>query len=629
MYINIYTKAVKWKQKLIEFFSLDYRSLALMRFSMGALILLDLCQRAHSLVAHYSDVGVLSRADLINLFGGKFYISVHMISGLPIMQALLFVIAAIFAVMLMVGYRTRLATIMSWFLLISLQSRNPMIIQGGDIVFRVILFWMMFLPTGSVWSLDRLFNRIPKVTEKFFIGAASIAYIVQIVLIYVMSGVLKTGLAWQDGTAVYYALSIDQLVRPLGVWLRQFNGLTAVLTFVTIAIEKYGSILLFSPFKTGFVRTIGILFFALMQIGFNITMHLGLFGIIMIIVTLGLLPEYFWENCWTPFVRFFRMRAKGGLTIYYDTDCTFCFKTVHVLKKFLLLSPNTKLLPSSADEHISQVMTKENSWIVIDRHEKMHLGYAGVSKVVWYSPLFFWLVPIMDLPGIRHFGEWAYRKVANSRLAVCIPEPLPRTPTRHEHKLKTAGTIAIIFLTVYVLIWNVDPNDKSKLIREIDWVGWTTRLDQQFGMFAPTPLTEDGWYVISATLDDGRQVDIFKDGPMLTDKTLYPVSYEKPADVSKGYPDQRWQKYLMNISEAKNSEYRLAYGKYLCRTWNKKHTDAETLIKFNIEYIIEKTPALGEVPEKNEKINLWSHRCFDAPDEVPPAPPNPPEDAKF
>ncbi|MBP7804772.1 MAG: DUF393 domain-containing protein [Candidatus Pacebacteria bacterium] len=620
---------MKWKQKLVEFFSLDYRSLALMRFSIGALILMDLCQRAHSLIAHYSDAGVLPRADLLNLFGGKFYISVHMISGLPVVQALLFVIAAIFAVMLMTGYRTRFATIMSWFLLISLQSRNPMIIQGGDIVFRVVLFWMMFLPTGTVWSLDRLFNRIPKVTEKFFVGAASIAYILQIVIIYVMSGVLKTGLAWQDGTAVYYALYIDQLVRPLGGWLRQFNGLTAVLTFATIAIEKYGSILLFSPFKTGFVRTIGLLLFALMQIGFNLSMHLGLFGSIMIVVTLGLLPEYFWEKWWTPFTQFFRMRARSGLTIYYDTDCTFCFKTVHVLKKFLLLSSDTRVLPSSRDEHISAVMARENSWIVVDRHGKMHLGYAGVSKVVWYSPLFFWLVPIMDLPGIRHIGEWSYRKVASSRLAVCIPEPLPHAPSLRERKLKTVGNVAIIFLALYIFIWNVDPNDKHKLLREIDWVAWTTRLDQQFGMFAPTPLTEDGWYVISATLDDGRQVDIFKNGPMVTGESLYPVSYEKPADVSKGYPDQRWQKYLMNISEAKNSEYRSPYGKYLCRTWNSKHADAETLIRFDIEYVIEITPAQGEVQEKNKKINLWSHRCFDDPKELPPTPPNPPEDAKL
>ena len=44
------------------------------------------------------------------------------------------------AVMLMVGYRTRLASLLAFLLVISFQWRNPLILDGSDLVF----------PTGAV-----------------------------------------------------------------------------------------------------------------------------------------------------------------------------------------------------------------------------------------------------------------------------------------------------------------------------------------------------------------------------------------------------------------------------------------------------------------------------------------------
>jgi predicted DCC family thiol-disulfide oxidoreductase YuxK len=566
--------AMKAYRKLVEFFSLDYRSLALMRFGMGLLILLDLADRAQSLVAHYSDAGTLSRADVLTLYGNKFLISLHMMSGLALVQATLFIIAAVFAIMLMVGYRTRLATIVSWFLLISLQARNPMVLQGGDIAFRVVLFWMLFLPT-----------RKPK-EGTTFASPATLAYIVQIVLIYVMSGILKTGAAWHDGTAVYYALSVDQLARPLGEHLRTWRGITHFLTHATRNLELYGSLLYFVPWKTGLFRTLGVLFFALMQIGFNLSMHLGLFGAISIVITLGLLPPYFWDSLLAS-------RRKPGLAIYYDSACGFCQKVVHGLKNFLFLAPSTKL--EAAD--------RQDSWLVVDADGGEYLGFDGVATVVAYSPVFFWLAPVFRLPGVRNIGQWCYEKVASHRSFVCLPEPIEKKPSR----LLSA---AIIFLTIYIVLWNMNTPLSNKALRSIGWIGWTTRLDQAFNMFAPTPLTEDGWYVIPGMLQNGTQVDLFRSGPMLSNPKLFPVSYQKPKHVADGYPDQRWQKYLMNIAEADNSRYRLAYGQYLCRTWNKDHTGGETLETFKMLFMIENTPPEGLPNPAPIVTTLWEHRCF-------------------
>lgn len=597
-------------RKLKEFFSLDYRSLALMRFGMGLLILLDLIDRAHSLTAHYSDAGTLSRTDLITLYGNRFLVSVHMLSGLTIVEATLFVLAGIFAVMLMLGWRTRLATAVSWFLLISLQARNPMVLQGGDIIFRVTLFWMIFLPTGARWSLDRLFGRTARATSETVASATTVGYVTQIVLFYLLSGLLKTGAAWHDGTAVYYALSVDQLVRPLGEHLRTWLDATKVLTRASRLLEIYGSLLYFSPWKTGLFRTHGVLLFALMQVGFNLSLHLGRFGAISIAVTLALLPPYFWDSWIKPLTARLRNKAPTGLRIYYDGACGFCYKTVYILRNFLLLSHQTLLAPAHENAEAERLMAMHESWVVMDARGS-HTGFQGVVAVFRASPVFFWLAPLFALPGIRHVGQWVYKEIAARRLTVCLPEPTNKHAQTTKAKLRALLLGAsMVFLTMLIIVWNVEAPWGARALKPVAWVGWTLRLDQRFDMFAPTPLTEDGWYVIPATLRDGTRVDLFKNGPMLTKSGLYPISYQKPAHIADGYPDQRWQKYLMNIAEADNSRYRLAYGQYLCRTWNAHYANGETLETFNLEFMIENTPPPGAPNPDPVRVVLWEHRCF-------------------
>ena len=59
-------------------------------------------------------------------------------------------------------------TIIRWFLLVSLQNTNYMILQGVDTVLRVMLFWGMFLPLGAQYSLDRAFSTIKEKNCMYF-----------------------------------------------------------------------------------------------------------------------------------------------------------------------------------------------------------------------------------------------------------------------------------------------------------------------------------------------------------------------------------------------------------------------------------------------------------------------------
>jgi hypothetical protein len=271
-------------------FTLDLRALALMRIGMAALILLDLSIRGSDLEAHYSDTGVLPLDVLFGYNWGQFNLSIHTISGLWQVQAVLFIIAAVFAIMLMLGYKTRLATIVSWFLLLSLQNRNPMILQGGDDLFRMILFWGMFLPWGERYSVDSM-GRQEIQTDHGYCGMAGVAYMLQVGFVYFFSALLKTSPEWRtEGTAIYYALSLDQMRLPLGDLIYPYPELLKWMTFFVFYIELFVMFLFFIPVYTVFFRALGVVTIIGLHLGISGTLFVGLFFIIGIITTFGMFP---------------------------------------------------------------------------------------------------------------------------------------------------------------------------------------------------------------------------------------------------------------------------------------------------------------------------------------------------
>src|SRR5918998_3871916 len=86
---------------------IDIRSLALLRIGAACLLLADLAYRLPDLEAHYTDFGVLPRSTLIEEFGPIMgHPSLHLMTGSSWGQAGLFLLAAVFALALLVGYRT-------------------------------------------------------------------------------------------------------------------------------------------------------------------------------------------------------------------------------------------------------------------------------------------------------------------------------------------------------------------------------------------------------------------------------------------------------------------------------------------------------------------------------------------
>ncbi|HEX5271397.1 MAG TPA: HTTM domain-containing protein [Gemmataceae bacterium] len=286
--------------KFAEWFGLDLRSLAVFRIGLGLLLLADLVGRAGDLGAHYTDEGVLPRSAITT----PRYVSLHMLDGSADFQGALFVLAGLCAVALLVGWWTRTATAASWFLLMSLHARNPMILQGGDTLLRLLLFWGLFLPLGARWSLDAR-RRGGASPGGAAVSVGSAALVLQLCFVYWFSAALKSDPAWRsEGTAVYYALSLDQFATPLGRSLLGFPGLLRALTFATLALEAVGPALLFVPFQTVRIRlavVVGFLLFHL--VGLRLCLELGPFPWVCAVAWLALLPGRFWDRLASLFRR--------------------------------------------------------------------------------------------------------------------------------------------------------------------------------------------------------------------------------------------------------------------------------------------------------------------------------------
>lgn len=278
----------------MKYLSCDLRALGLMRILVAVVILIDLSIRISDLEAFYTNSGAVPLTMMFAHMWNKYYISLHAISGLWQVQVALFMFSAFCAVMLFIGYRTRLFTVLSWVMLLSLHNRNSLILQGGDDLLRMVLFWGMFIPWGARYSCDKLLN----IQRDFFVDiktiftVATVAYILQICYIYSGSALLK-GPEWHTNfTALYYAYSLDQIAYPLTKCYYYYPELLKKLTAVAYYFELLVPLLFFIPFKHAQFRLLGVISIIVFHLFNSMHLLIGMFPIIGICTVVGILPSF-------------------------------------------------------------------------------------------------------------------------------------------------------------------------------------------------------------------------------------------------------------------------------------------------------------------------------------------------
>lgn len=581
-----------------QMFGVDLRSLALFRVGMGIILIHDLFIRALSLEAHYTDLGVLPRFAVIKDFLNPWIISIHFISGKTIFIIILFLIAGLAHMALLIGWRTRVAAFISWFFYISIQSRNPMVVQGGDVLLRMLLFWGIFLPMGAKYSVDSALNSSENKPPDRIISGASAALLLQVCFMYWFTASLKSDPIWTyEGTAIYYALNLDLYVTYLGKELLKFPELLKLLSFSTYGLEMLGPLLLFFPLYNGAIRLFLVFAFILLHIGFSFCLHVGHFPITSSIAMVPFLPSFFWDKL----SKRLQTSEREALKIYYDETCSFCRTMVCLIKTFFFL-PLAQVLPAQQNTAIFQLMNRNNSWVLVDYQGKEHIKFEAVVYACKISPLFRILFPLISFKFIQRLGILLYDWVANHRSIVSqFISFFKFRPLKW--KVSSINSILAVLLLSYVFFWNYLglPEAKWKIPHSLKSVGYLLRIDQYWDMFAPYPMIDDGWYVIPGKLRDGSEIDLFKEGQ--------PVTWKKPNLVSATFKTYRWRKYMVNLLSPANDKHLLYYGQHLCREWNLSHDEEKQLETFEIDFMEEESlpDYVSSQPHKNV---LWNHSCF-------------------
>ncbi|MGL5873709.1 MAG: DCC1-like thiol-disulfide oxidoreductase family protein [Xenococcaceae cyanobacterium] len=605
--------------KLNEIFGLDLRSLALFRVGLALVVISDLVIRFGDARALFSDEGVLPRVALIDGIVDRWYWSINLVSGQPFVQQLLFLTAIFMAVLMLVGYRTRLAVIASWAMIISIHNRNPALVFAGDDMLRAILFWSMFLPLGACYSIDSALNTSSKPLPKRFLSFATVALIVQLCFIYMLSAWFKhqSPLWSQEGSAVYYALSFDRYATGFGQFLLGLPiELLKLMNFGALWFEWLGALLLFIPFRTDFFRCVAIVSFILLHFSFGLSFTIGIFPALCIAVWLAFIPSSIWE--WL-LKRTYSSERKG-LKIYYDAECGFCKKVVHFIRTFLIL-PGTPLTIAQDDESIYADMQTYNSWVIVDWQEKRRFKWEGIAYVVSLSPIIFFLAPVLRFPPLMAIGTKIYETIASNRKAAG-KLTAPFKYTSFEVRSSILLNVVSLILLLLVTLWNFrsfanhpafqsrsTPVDRtlrrvtnSQALQKLDWLSRLTRLDQSWSIFAPNPPRDDGWHVIVGTLEDGSQINVLGDDDA--------VNWEKPTIQQRNrlYRNMQWRTYFINLNRAIGQKLYPYYSEYLCRDWSTKHTKGKQLKKIDIYFMDERTVPPGET-QNVEKKDAWQQSC--------------------
>ncbi len=265
---------------------MDLRSLGLFRIFISLVLIGDWLATWPQIETFYSSIGVFPLRAELPRAGGPFHFSLlNSVESPPMLRAA-FLLGLGFYLGFLVGYRTRVCQIGSLLFLVSVLNRNGIIRTGADAVLVTMLLWSIFLPLGARFSWDARGvqgNCSPSMPGFSRPSLAAFCIIGQIAVIYLVTALHKHGPTWRDGTAVYYALHVDQVATEFGVWLReQPLWMLKVLTWATVVFEYLFAPLVFVPFGQPWLRRMAMLGMILLHLGIAAAMNLGMFPWVML-----------------------------------------------------------------------------------------------------------------------------------------------------------------------------------------------------------------------------------------------------------------------------------------------------------------------------------------------------------
>ena len=260
-------------------------TLALFRIAFGLVATAWTLTLTPNLLAFYGPDGILPDPPLGA--PGSWGVLTFLNSSAAVVALFAVTLAASLA--LTVGFFTRVAAVVLWVGIVSFEHRNGLVNNSGDTLIRNLAFLCALAPCGAALSVDRL-RRSPGRFWEFPARAPWALRLVQIELsvAYLAAVWHKSGSqTWRDGTAVAYALRIEDLQRlPVPSFLTQSVVWTELLTYGTLALELALGVLVWNRALRPWVLLLGVC----LHLSIDVSLAVGLFSFAMLVCYLAFVP---------------------------------------------------------------------------------------------------------------------------------------------------------------------------------------------------------------------------------------------------------------------------------------------------------------------------------------------------
>lgn len=290
-------------QELVHLVSMRRHGLigmAVVRVALGAVILLDLAIHASARHELWGAQGWYTHAHLQR--DQQLGVSLFNLSSEPWMTDVLYAAYAAAAVLFLLGWRTALVTPVLLLLVWTFQERNPYLINGGDNLLRIVLFYLMFaqldarlrfLRTRSGAGTPR--SSSAQVVRTVLHNGALAACVLQLCVLYLSSALFKVqGRMWQEGTAVYYITRVAEYNAwpELSALIGQSVVLVTVGTYAAVFVQMAFPFALFNRYT----RHLVFLLLVGMHLSIGLLMGLPVFSLTMLAVDLLLFTDDEWRR---------------------------------------------------------------------------------------------------------------------------------------------------------------------------------------------------------------------------------------------------------------------------------------------------------------------------------------------
>lgn len=292
----------------------DPRQYAALRIAFGMLTFFSLISLANEINFNFSDFGWLSGMQSRLSQNWCDWSLLYYVTE-PDSVRIFFLATAISAIFFALGFFTIFSNFILFIGFVSINNRNPLLTYGGDIVIRLVLFYLFFAPTGAAWSIDQKLRRLwngkskPQLQLQLHLQLQNqpseitseiwpLRMIqIQICLIYFWAGLTKLGgISWWDGTAIPITLlnpaqtywDLTKVLKHNGAIEFLFRTLTRIILIWEILFP----LTVYWHKSRWFALSIGVM----MHLSIIVLAKVNLFGYIMIASYLAFLPSSFFQK---------------------------------------------------------------------------------------------------------------------------------------------------------------------------------------------------------------------------------------------------------------------------------------------------------------------------------------------